>query len=288
MRNFNEIKALVLELADGDFEAPLNIDMDSFISDMLRFIGDTDSELREGIYAVIWELVHGDFLSTEQLRHITFSCLDDKHLFLGIGETDTDTVFIRSFSSLAIKKCIDKNERSKVNPFLTEIEIDEILHTLMRYIEQERDYRGYVKEKGWAHSVSHIAEALKELAFCVKHDGITQILAAIGQLASNNSIAYGASEDDRLADAAICTLYASCYKNKCFSVKEICDWLKDTFVMIERKVMPDDNYVNVNRRAFIKSLYAKAMTDTDLLENEDVYKQFRDGLFEIVTELYAC
>jgi hypothetical protein len=95
MRNFDEMKALVLELGDGDFEAPKNVDMDCFIADMLRFMGDTDSELREGIYSVICELVYGDFLSIEQLHHITFSCLDDAHMFLGIGESDTDTVFTR-------------------------------------------------------------------------------------------------------------------------------------------------------------------------------------------------
>jgi len=31
MRNFDEMKALVLELVGGDFEAPKNVDMDCFI-----------------------------------------------------------------------------------------------------------------------------------------------------------------------------------------------------------------------------------------------------------------
>jgi len=287
MRNFDEMKALVLELADGDFKAPKNIDMGNLIADMLRFMGDTDSELREGIYSVICELVYGDFLSMEQLRYITFSCLDDEHMFLGIGEADTDTVFSRSFSSLALCHCIDKCERSKDNNPLTKREIIEISRKIMQYIEQERDYRGYVKEKGWAHSVAHIADVLKELVFCTDHYGVTQILIAIGQLVSNNSLVYEGLEDERLADAVICTLYASCYKGCYFTVKELCDWLKDTFVMVERKVMPDDYFVNANRKAFIKSLYAKAMTDTDLRENEEIFKQFHDCLFEIVTELYA-
>ncbi|MCL2406262.1 MAG: DUF2785 domain-containing protein [Defluviitaleaceae bacterium] len=290
MRNFDEMKALVLEIADSDYEIPESMDKNSFIADMLRFIGDTDSVLREGIYELIWEWTSGDILSAEQLRHITFSCLDDKHMFFGIGEEDTDTVFARSFSSLTLHTCIDydKYKRKSNNPFLTEKEIVEILHKVMQYIDQEHDYRGYVKERGWAHSVAHIADVLKVLTFCVEHDGITQILTAIGQLVSNKSLVYEATEDERLADAVISgVLWAGCYKGDYFSVKELCDWLKDTFVMVERKVMPDDYNINANRKAFIKSMYAKTMTDSDLHENEEIFRQFHDCLFEIVTELYA-
>ena len=291
MRNFGEMKALVLEIADNDYKAPENMDKDSFIADMLRFMGDTDSVVREGIYDVIceWSWADENALTTEQLRHIIFTCIDDNHLFYGIGETETDTVFTRSFSSLALCPCIDQVDKynRKGNPFLTKDEISEIPHKVIRYIDQERDYRGYVKEKGWAHSVAHISDVLKELTFCVDHDGITQILTAVGQLVSNKILVYEATEDERLADAAIVALYASCYKGDYFSVKELCDWLKDTFVMVERKVMPDDYNVNANRKAFIKSMYAKTMTDSDLRENEEIFKQFHDCLFEIVTELFA-
>jgi len=98
MRNFDEMKTMVLEVletADGNYKAPANMDIDSLITDMLRFIGDTDSVLREGIYSTIWELIWAkeDVLSTEQLRRIIFTCIDDNHLFFGIGETDTNTVY---------------------------------------------------------------------------------------------------------------------------------------------------------------------------------------------------
>ena len=33
----------------------------------------------------------------------------------------------------------------------------------MEYVEKENDVRGYVEEKGWAHSIAHIADALDEL-----------------------------------------------------------------------------------------------------------------------------
>lgn len=288
MRNFDEMKELVLTLrSNASFKLPEDLDMDSFIADIMHYIGSTDSELREGIYSTICNLVYGDFLSNEQLKHITFSSLDDKHLFLGIGETDTDTVFTRAFSSLALCSCLWKYDHSRDNPFLTVAEIDAISHKIMQYVDQERDYRGYVNEKGWAHSIAHIADTLKCLAFCVDRDVTIQILGAIGKLVSNKSVVYFASEDERLADAAICTLYASCYRGDYFSVKEMCKWLKDTFVMIERKDMPEDNNVNVNRMAFIKSLYAKVMTDSDLREDEELYKAFHDCLFGIVTGLYA-
>ena len=33
MRNFDEMKALVLEIADSDYKTPENMDKDSFIAD---------------------------------------------------------------------------------------------------------------------------------------------------------------------------------------------------------------------------------------------------------------
>ena len=285
-RNFDEMKAMVLEIADNDYEIADDFDMDGFIGDMLLFVGDTNPELREGIYDCIGEWTDmDDVLSNEQMRRIIFTCIDGKHMFLGLGETECDTVFTRSFSALALYACIGEYSHED-NPFLTEAEIADISAKVMQYIDGERDCRGYVKVKGWAHSIAHIADVLNNLAFCVKHNGIVQILSAIAKLASNKEVVYTALEDERLANAAVGVLYASCYEGDYFTVDEFCDWTKESFVMVERETMPDDNNINANRKAFIKSLYVKVITDTDLPEDEAAYKQVCECLLEILTELY--
>ena len=286
MRNFDEMKSMVLEIVSNEHEVPEGIDMDSFIDDMLHYMGDTDSEMREGVFECIAVWAESDDgLSNEQLRRIAFACLDEKHMFFGLGETETDTVFTRSFSALALYACIGEYSHED-NPFLSEAEAAEILAKVMQYVDGERDYRGYVKDKGWAHAIAHIADVLNNLAFCAKRDGIVQILSAVAKLASNKEVVYTALEDERLANAAVGLLYAGCYEGDYFTIDEFCNWIKESLVMVERETMPDDNNINANRKAFIKSLYVKVITDTDLPEDEAAYKQVCECLLEILTELY--
>lgn len=55
----------------------------------------------------------------------------------------------------------DKNKR-----FLTESVFSEVLEKIQNYLICEQDTRGYVEEKGWAHSIAHGADML---ASAVRH-----------------------------------------------------------------------------------------------------------------------
>lgn len=82
-------------------------------------------------------------------------------LRVGLGERDTDTVFRRSFSALVLAECVTRaNEAHLLPPEVLLRWGDHVMSWLVR----ERDLRGFVPGKGWAHAVAHGADALRALA----------------------------------------------------------------------------------------------------------------------------
>jgi hypothetical protein len=140
------------------------VDINLLLQEMLNQIGSIDSELRDNlIYSAFGKLILENYLSENQMKHILESCLDEHHLFFQIGNCNTDSVFTRSFSSLVIALIL---HRDHTNSFLTETQAKKAINSIILYLEQERDKRGFVEGKGWAHSVAHGADALTE---AVKH-----------------------------------------------------------------------------------------------------------------------
>ncbi|MCP4599591.1 MAG: DUF2785 domain-containing protein [Proteobacteria bacterium] len=62
------------------------------------------------------------YFDAQQLGILLNTVLDDEHLFHGLGEQGTDSVFMRSYSSLAIAVFVRHHPK---HPFLTAQEINE-------------------------------------------------------------------------------------------------------------------------------------------------------------------
>ena len=82
-------------------------------------------------------------------------------LGVGLGERDTDSVFRRSFSALVLGECIARDNERPLVPGGKVLEWGDRLAT---WLLRERDLRGFVPGKGWAHAVAHGADALGTLA----------------------------------------------------------------------------------------------------------------------------
>ncbi|MMZ62153.1 hypothetical protein D3C76_895520 [compost metagenome] len=127
---------------------------DQIIPDMLLNIGSVDSELRDDlVYYTFSKWILNEGLAVRQLKKLYEVLLTERHLFFGIGETDTDSVFTRSFSVLLIPLLLMANQQT---PFLRAQDIIRVKEKVIQYIHEEKDYRGYVVDKGWAHSMAHI------------------------------------------------------------------------------------------------------------------------------------
>ncbi|MCL2620039.1 MAG: DUF2785 domain-containing protein [Defluviitaleaceae bacterium] len=263
MRTCEELRQQLVQIKENNWKVPEDVDLDALITDMLRFIGHTDGELRDGlIYLAFCEFTEGDTLTETQIRHILFTCLDDNHLFHGIGEGDTDTVFTRSFSALGISVALyTQYER----PFLSAKELSDIKDCVLNYITLEKDFRGYVEGKGWAHSIAHIADVLAHMVCfdniddneTVGRDAMLAILDAVKLMACNATVAYDSGEDERLA-----VVFVDACDSEVLTQVELTGWL-DSVNNAEPPEKPAGNRFHTNRRNLLRSIYFQ------LLENGD-------------------
>ena len=153
MMNETELKEKLQKLAQNGFRFAENEDVSEIIPEMLNHIGSTDSYLRDDlIYSAFgtWILRY-DVIDHEKLREMLPIILGDQHLLYRLGEQNTDSVFRRSFSALLLPLLLISH-RSK--PFFTPAEIYQIKEKLLYFLKNEKDHRGYIPEKGWAHAVA--------------------------------------------------------------------------------------------------------------------------------------
>ena len=142
-------------------------------------------------------------------------------------------------------------------------EIQNVKETVLRYAGQERDYRGYVQGKGWAHAIAHAADALANLACVYKasdvegeytlgRDGMLEILRAVKALAINDELVYNAEEDERLAVVVIDII-----DSEVLPEEDMRDWIADFGREIKKEALPADYYKHINQKHFMRSLYFK-------------------------------
>ncbi|WP_214713918.1 DUF2785 domain-containing protein [Exiguobacterium sp. s151] len=156
-----DLKVILTDIKDGTVRLH-DLNEERVIQSMLHHIGSTDPELRDQlIYTLFYRfIIEDNHLTNEQLTDMLHTTLK-YHLFHGIGETASDTVFTRAFSTLLIALIVYQDRQQR---FLSETDIDMLMAKLLAYLDCEIDTRGYVPEKGWAHSIAHVADAFDELA----------------------------------------------------------------------------------------------------------------------------
>lgn len=129
---------------------------DALLQQMLLHIGSPDAELRDQlIYRSFVTLLSGQYLNSTQLQYLFDAATSESYLFKQIGENDGDSVFTRSFSALLVAGILAKDAELLV---LEEEGLNQFFKKIGRYLLQEKDLRGFVEGKGWAHSIAHGAD----------------------------------------------------------------------------------------------------------------------------------
>jgi Protein of unknown function (DUF2785) len=220
---------------------------------MLHYIGNPDPELRDTlIYATLAAWITRDTFTSDELKTLLQNVLNDKHLFYSIGEENTDSVFTRSFSVLLIPPLLGTHREKS---FLSHEEVQNVWQRLKDYLLNERDLRGYVRGKGWAHAVAHAADALDELALCseTSKEMLLEMLELTASVASTEKSVYTHGEDERLSFAVANILKRSELKKE----KKV-EWL-ETFTNQAQQAgpMPDpEGYQKfINIKHFLRTLY---------------------------------
>ena len=242
---------------------------------MLMQIGNTDSYLRdELIYQSFGKLIYSNQLGANELETLLVRLTQDDYLFYKIGEQGTDSVFTRSFSVLVIAAIIEYD--------VVKLQVDNriIKHTVEKvseYMITEKDTRGFVEGKGWAHAIAHGADALDALA---KHPKMqkpetVKILQAI-EHSLLRQVDYLDEEEERLA-----IIISSLLKYQ-DAEKEIQLWIEKIMAIVETKLEENQGMIEAyhtqrTAKNFLKSVYL-------ILQSKEQDGKVRKDVFEILEQ----
>ncbi|ASK61136.1 hypothetical protein CFK37_02470 [Virgibacillus phasianinus] len=278
--NTTGLRKILTTYKNNDYQIDKSLDMSELTAAMLREIGNVDPVLRdELIYLSFAQLIISDTYSDEILNELHHTCLDQNHLFYKIGETDTDSVFTRSFSSLIIAVLLHVNLEKG---FLTEVEIADTSTLLVKYLSQEQDVRGMVPNKGWAHSVAHIADAIDEL---IKQPSLPTVNLEVIFHALLSKMAFHKEhflydEEERMAIPIVTMLQRG------FDESIICEKVIKLTDDLKQDVSADNQSYYIYR-ANVKQFLSSLFFHLEMTEQaRDVRDSIKQGLFQMNQPYY--
>ncbi|NMH74666.1 DUF2785 domain-containing protein [Bacillus sp. RO2] len=252
---------------------------DTLIDSMMKHIGSTDPILRDNlIYSNFAKFINSGFIPQSKVHNMLEICLDERHLFYKIGEERTDSVFTRSFSSLVVALILANDD----GRYIDSIRLLEIKTVILEYLDKEMDTRGFVKNKGWAHSIAHGADMLSAL---VSHahfeiNLLTDVLKAI-KTCLLKEVVYQDEEDERLIFAIVALLEQG------METQVLISWIKDLSYILKKEYINHGQtkpfYQNkMNVTIFLKSLYFRMKLlnpDLELLDciEHEIYYWFKES-----------
>jgi len=203
------------------------------------------------------------------------------NLEVGIGETRTDSVFLRAFSVLTLALIVYYDNKKS---FLKSDEVEVILDKGLQYLAAEKDLRGYVPVKGWAHALAHTADLLLVLAEnknigAVDHN---RILAEIARkLIGTTNWVYVHGEDDRLS-AAVLAIFQRALLDP-HTIKEWLDSLINPGGGSWKGAWTKEESTRAffNVRNFFRSLYLKVTTEDNLSKQDELEKIILEAIHNL-------
>lgn len=252
MKNVTQLKQQIMNIRDNDWKIPANINNYKLVLEGMSNIGSTDPVLRdELILELIYKMIVEKDLNDQEIKDLMKLVLSEKHLFYNIGQKEDDSVFNRSFTVLLIRGMLYRHNNGQKKLF-TEEEIKEICCKLLKYARKEKDVRGYVETKGWAHSAAHTGDVLSEIALCneISSSELLAILKSIKDKMCIDYYAYKNNEDERLVSAVINIIQRSIIKDE-----EIINWIKSFENIQKADKYPEDHYLLENHKNFLAALY---------------------------------
>lgn len=196
-------KAYWTAIVSSGYAVPEGEDPGALLVELSAHLSSRDPELRDDCgYGIAQRWILKDRrLSAADLRRLV--ALWSANLEVGIGESGTDSVLLRSFSALDLSLVAALDLEA---PFLDQEEFDALLRAAVRYLESERDLRGWVPEVGWHHGCAHASDLLRFLARNPRLDLEDQsllVFAVAGRASAPVETVFVHGEDDRMARALV-------------------------------------------------------------------------------------
>ncbi|MEC1177224.1 DUF2785 domain-containing protein [Metasolibacillus meyeri] len=175
-------------------EQYMQVHSEEVLAGLLQHIGYANNEHHDKIvYRLFGELMTGALFSKEQLVRTTLALPTNDYLFKNIANSDTDSVFTRSFSALWLVYLLYSDRELS---FLTKEEAQFVMVAASRYLEREQDVRGFVEGQGWAHGADLFAMMLTHPH--LPPHVVPVLLQGIKSTFWKGTV-YGVEEEERLA-----------------------------------------------------------------------------------------
>jgi Protein of unknown function (DUF2785) len=186
------------EIIARDFTPPDDVPLPVLLRELSDNLASTDPELRDDIsYGVLTQWLYvKKIVSPELRRDLASEWMEN--LRWSVGEKDTDSVLLRSFSALMLSVIVASDNET---PYLDRDEFETLLDAAVDYMHDEQDTRGFDADMGWLHSVAHTADLMKFLARS-RHLEVSEqsvILTSIALKLTSVDHVLDRGEDERLA-----------------------------------------------------------------------------------------
>lgn len=255
--NKKDLKQLLLQIKEDDYKVPKNVNPFELALTMMQYIGDVDPVLRDIlILSILYKWSLEGVFTKEELYKIFEISIDKEHLHYGMGQIN-DTVFTRTFSVEIVAICIYLHRKDN---FLEKKDVKKALDKVIEYMNKDKDVRGYIEHKGWAHGAAHGADTLDELARCqeLEECDLQRILECISKKIQINYYCYIHQEDERLVTATLGVL-----ERKNISEEKTINWLKSFVEFNKVGEYPTDMIIEVNVKNFLRSLYFRLLDKSE-------------------------
>jgi hypothetical protein len=159
----------------------------------------------------------------------------------------------------------------------------ETLNTALRCYAEEKDLRGYIAVKGWAHATAHVADLLKFLARNphLSAEDQKRIVSSISQRCRTAHLVFTWGEDARMAATLL-----SVVNRKDFDASVFDDWFKELVAenndLWKEPKIDISEYVSVRTQSnVLVQLVAKIAAQKE----NDAARRFGDALNEVLIRL---
>jgi hypothetical protein len=212
-------KQFWISIRENNYEIPAGHSTQSLRDELFANIGSTDPELRDTIgLEAFYNWLNKGLYSPEEIRWFITRLV--ANLQQGIGKTEDDSVFLRSFSALWLSNIVQNDNETQV---LGKEDIDGILAATIGYFPAETDLRGYVPTKGYAHAIAHSADllgALGQSRYTDTRDHIKILECFADKMRAVTDWIFIYNEDSRLARAMLGILTRGT-----LTMDQVKDWL---------------------------------------------------------------
>ena len=187
----------LVELKSHEFAVADDARRQALALDLVACLGSPDPALRDGI---AFEALSA-WMRSKQLSAATVGSIRDRLVPQLAPDYPDPSGVKRPFAVLTLAEVVRVD---RVEPFMSDQQLQQLVDAATRYLQSVRDYRGFDEREGWRHGVAHSSDLMLQLAVNPRTSKaqLDQMLAAIAtQIAPAGEHFYIYGEGDRLAQA---------------------------------------------------------------------------------------